>query len=80
MIIANYGYQMYLDEEYLGAKIFCETMIMLSPHDSYFHNLLGACHEKLNNRDQAYNAYKEALRLNPQFTQARNNIERLEGN
>lgn len=76
MIIAQYGYQMYLDEEYLGSKIFWETMIMLVPHSDYY-NLLGACKEKLGDQDEAYKAYEEAIRLDPNNESAKTNLARL---
>lgn len=75
--IAEFGYALYQEEEYLGSKIFWEALLILNPYDAYFHNMYGVCLEKLNDLAGAIEEYKRALELDPSQEMAQKNLERL---
>lgn len=45
----------------------------VSPGNATTHNMIGLCHMRLNNLDQAVISFQRALELVPSFTDARNN-------
>jgi hypothetical protein len=77
MDIAEFGYSLYLEGEYLGSKIFWEAMIILNQNQAYFYNMYGACLENLNNLNEALQAYEKAFELDPDEENAKNNVKRL---
>jgi len=55
----------------------CEAAIELDPYLADAHNLRGILLEKLGQRLYALSAYKEALELDPDFTEAEENLANL---
>jgi|GEM_PF-2353400 len=76
-VIAEFGYSLYLEKEYLGSKIFWEAMILLNPWDSYSYNVLGVCLEGINRYESALQAYEKALLLDPEYEDAIKNFQQL---
>jgi hypothetical protein len=75
--IAEFSYGLYEEGEYLGSKVFWETMILLNPWDAYFFNMLGVSLEGLHRLESALRAYEKALELDPEEASARSNLQRL---
>ena len=64
-------------EDFEKALEECETAIELDPYLADAHNLRGVLLEELGQRLYALSAYKEALELDPDFTEAEENLTNL---
>jgi hypothetical protein len=76
--IAEFGYALYEQREFLGAEIFWEAMTLLNDSDAYFHNMHGASLEGLGRLEPARAAYQRAVDLDPNNADARRNLRRLQ--
>lgn len=56
----------------------CESAIHLAPDCAEAHNLRGIILEELNRGKEAIDAYREAVRLDPSLSEARENLEEAE--
>ena len=75
--VADFGYSLYQEKEYLGSKIFWEALLILNDHDAYYHNMHGACLEKLKDLQGALKSYQRAVELNPEANDYLKNVKRL---
>ena len=65
-------------EECENALRECEIAIHLAPEWAEAHNLRGIILEELGQGEQAIAAYREAVRLDPDFEEAQQNLQELE--
>lgn len=56
----------------------CETAIQLNPRAAEAHNLRGLILDLLERKDEAIQSYREAIRLDPTFEEARENLNDAE--
>ncbi len=63
--IAEIGYVLMEEGKLEEARKIYEGLIELSPNESYFHSVLGAIYQRLNNNEKALNEYDRAISLNP---------------
>jgi len=68
--IAEFGYALYQQEEYIGSKLFFEAMSLLNFHDSYFHNMVGSSQMAMNNFNGAIPSFDQAIQNDPQNVHA----------
>lgn len=64
--IAEIGYVLMEEGRYEEARKIYEGLIELSPQDSYFHSVLGAIYQRMNDNDNALKEYERAISLNPE--------------
>jgi tetratricopeptide (TPR) repeat protein len=76
--VAEFGYALYQEGEYLGSKTFWEALIVLNPRDAYCRNMLGASLECLNQLEPALREYEKAVELDPQYAHAKENVNRVQ--
>ncbi len=68
--IAEFGYELFLQEEYIGSKLFFEAMILLNPYDSYFHNSVGSSLMSLNRNEEALLSFNMAIQNEEHYVHA----------
>ena len=61
-------------DEFEKALVECESAIQLAPNWAEAHNFRGIVLEGLNQKEKAIVAYREAVRLDPAFGEARENL------
>lgn len=75
--IAEYAYQQYQQGRFFEAAKLFEALVIFNPYDAYFHSMLGACYQMLDNKDLALIEYTSAIELDPNQIQARVNRAEL---
>ncbi|MCK5028144.1 MAG: hypothetical protein KAR57_00825 [Bacteroidales bacterium] len=68
--IAEFGYELYLQEEYIGSKLFFEALILLNPYDSYFHNAVGSSLMSLNRNEEALLRFNMSIQNEEHYVHA----------
>jgi tetratricopeptide (TPR) repeat protein len=68
-----------IKQKYLHADIAYTTALRLEPNLALWWYRLGSVREEIGDKNPAIDAYQQALRLNPNYNEARNGLERLGG-
>ena len=58
------------------AEVFLKQAVALEPNSAGAHNLMGVVHESRNRHDEAYRAYKAALKADKHYEPAKHNMTR----
>jgi Tfp pilus assembly protein PilF len=58
------------------ADVFLKEAVALDPHSAEAHNLAGVVHESRNRHDEAYRAYRAALKADRHYEPAKHNMTR----
>ena len=69
-----------LTQRYHHADIAYTTALRFEPNLALWWYRLGSVREEVGDKNPAIDAYRQALRLNPNYNEARNGLERLQGN
>jgi len=69
-----------LTQKYHHADIAYTTALRFEPNLALWWYRLGSVREEVGDKTQAIDAYQQALRLNPNYSEARNRLTRLQGN
>ncbi len=64
-------------EEFDKALTECDTALALAPELAEAHNLRGILLEELGQNSEALQAYEQAIALNPNFSEAKDNLEQF---
>jgi tetratricopeptide (TPR) repeat protein len=69
-----------LTQKYLHADIAYTTALRFEPNLALWWYRLGSVREEIGDKNSAIDAYQQALRINPNYNEARNGLTRLQGN
>ncbi len=69
-----------LTQKYRHADIAYTTALRFEPNLALWWYRLGSVREEIGERSSAIDAYQQALRINPNYNEAKNGIARLQGN
>jgi tetratricopeptide (TPR) repeat protein len=69
-----------ITQKYHHADIAYTTALRFEPNLALWWYRLGSVREEIGDKTQAIDAYQQALRLNPNYSEARNGLARLQGN
>jgi tetratricopeptide (TPR) repeat protein len=69
-----------ITQRYHHADIAYTTALRFEPNLALWWYRLGSVREEIGDKTQAVDAYQHALRINPNYSEARNGIARLQGN
>jgi tetratricopeptide (TPR) repeat protein len=69
-----------ITQKYHHADIAYTTALRFEPNLALWWYRLGSVREEIGDKTQAIDAYQQALRLNPNYSEARNGIARLQSN
>ena len=68
-----------IKQKYRHADIAYTTALRFEPNLALWWYRLGSVREEIGDKNQAIDAYLQALRLNPDYSEARNGLARLQG-
>lgn len=68
--LAEFGYELYKDGEYIGSRIVFEALTLLNDADAYFHNMVGASNMALNKWKEALKNLNYAIKNDPEYVHA----------
>jgi tetratricopeptide (TPR) repeat protein len=69
-----------LTQRYRHADIAYTTALRIEPNLALWWYRLGSVREEIGDKTQAIDAYQQALRLNPNYSEVRNRLAKLQGN
>jgi len=69
-----------ITQKYHHADIAYTTALRFQPNLALWWYRLGSVREEIGDKNPAIDAYRQALRINPNYNEAKNGLERLEGN
>lgn len=67
---AEYGYRQFKEGRYHEAGQIFEALVVCNPYDAYFHTMLGACLQMIDEKDAAIDEYTSAVELDDHQLQA----------
>jgi hypothetical protein len=68
--LAEFGYELYKDGEYIGSRIVFEALTLFNHADAYFHNMVGANSMALKKWEEALKNLNYAIKNDPEHVHA----------